>query len=87
MKTKEIEKNVARVAGSLFGSDKLMMKKRVTVDDYYYRKNDPDRILWHGKWSAEVNVCVLAVCILVAAAGALMAIKGMSSKIMKRKKN
>ncbi|MBQ7475496.1 MAG: hypothetical protein IJS78_06205 [Clostridia bacterium] len=86
MNAKQVEKKVARVAGSLFGKDRMMMKKHVTVDNSFYRKDDPDRILWHGRWSVEINVCVVVLCALLMAAGVIMAVKGMGSRLFRRKK-
>ncbi len=86
MKPKDIEKTVARLTGSLFGGDRMMMRKNITVDNSFYRKGDPDRVLWHGKWSVELNVCVLAICVAAVAAGTVMAMKGVGSKIFRRKR-
>ena len=84
MTTKDIEKSVAGIADSLLGPDRMMMKKRVTVEDSFYRKDDPDRILWRGAWSAEVNVCVIAICAVVFLAGAAVAARGLTSKMRKK---
>ena len=86
MTAKQMEKTVARFADSLFGGDRMMMKKHITVDNSFYRKDDPGHVLWHGKWSVELNVCVLAVCMIAVAAGVALAVNGLGSKIFRRKK-
>ncbi|MCQ2456485.1 MAG: hypothetical protein MJ096_03925 [Clostridia bacterium] len=74
MKTEKIAKKVTSALDALRGSDPVVMKKKIVMEDSLYRKNTPGREIAHAECVFHCSFCLLTVAALTAHAAPPLAL-------------